>query len=329
MPGGRRIRIVVIATLLGVAAVAGVTLLEIFVAGNRHIVIPGEIYRSAQPSPSTLRSWAEELGLRSVINLKGDTTGRNAARGEQARVSQEAGFVFHYVRMSAQRLPSRGELLDLIDAIESAERPTLLHCQAGIDRTGLASAIAILLADESPEVARRQFSLGFGYPGRLLGSELPDVIDAYGRWLADRGREHSPATLREWVEHDYIAYYYAADYELISGAEDLAHGRPATFIVRATNRSPQTIPLRCPQHGVELSLLVRELDVEKPYEMERRACGDALELAPEASIVFKARGFKLPRAGRYEMIVDLVDNERETYFENMGSPVLRVELRVN
>ncbi len=328
-PGLLRARVVVLALAAICLVAVAATLLRVFVLGNRHAVIPGQVYRSAQPSPEHIRAWANELELRSIISLKGGQTGRSASRAEQNRLGQDLRVDQHFVRMSAQRWPSPGELLLLIDTIAAARRPLLLHCQAGIDRTGLASAVALLLHGDTPETASGQFGLGYGYPGRLVGSDLPEVIDVYRDWLTDNQREHTPSTLRDWVRDDYVAYYYEAEFKLLSGHEDLETQKPTTIVVEVFNRSPTTIPLQCPDRGVELSVAIRELGVARPYEREGRACGDALELAPEASLVIEVPGFRLPRPGRYEMTIDLVDNKMQTYFEDMGSQTMRRELVVD
>lgn len=43
--------------------------------------------------------------------------------------------------MSAVRLPHRDDLIQLLDAFKELPRPILVHCKAGADRTGEASAI--------------------------------------------------------------------------------------------------------------------------------------------------------------------------------------------
>jgi protein tyrosine phosphatase (PTP) superfamily phosphohydrolase (DUF442 family) len=321
--------VIAIALLVLVLAVVGTTASRIFLQGNRHVVIPGEIYRSAQPSRDDLHSWAEELELRSVISLKGRTTQEGVARDESARLSDDLDLDLHFVRMSAQRWPSPQELLALIDAIEAAERPLLLHCQAGVDRTGLASAVALMLEGDQPTRAADQFGLAYGYPGRTFGSDLPGVLDAYHDWLESSERSHSPEALRAWVRDEYVAYYYESDYELLSGLEDLAAGRPTTLTFRVSNHSPQTIPLECPTPSIELATVIRELDVSSPWETELRTCEGSSGLAPGDAIVFEVANVSLPHPGRYELIVDLVDNKMDTYFEDMGSPIRRWELRVD
>ena len=44
------------------------------VLGNFREVLPGQVYRSAQPTPEQLRRWTSQYGLKSVLNLRGTQT---------------------------------------------------------------------------------------------------------------------------------------------------------------------------------------------------------------------------------------------------------------
>ncbi|WP_246868208.1 tyrosine-protein phosphatase [Piscirickettsia salmonis] len=53
------------------------------------------------------------------------------------------------VALDAHKVPSLNTLHYLIYLIENAPRPLLFHCRAGADRTGLASALSIILNGNS------------------------------------------------------------------------------------------------------------------------------------------------------------------------------------
>lgn len=57
---------------LGVV-IAGIAAFVIFTtaSGNFHAVIPGEVYRSAQPLGAALARYRNEYGIRTVLNLRG------------------------------------------------------------------------------------------------------------------------------------------------------------------------------------------------------------------------------------------------------------------
>lgn len=107
---------------------------------NFHEVDPGKLYRSAQLTGPELEHAIQKLGIRSVINLRGPNPGKDWYDGE-VQVTRAHGVRQFDIPMRADRIPHRKRLLELLDALESAERPILVHCRAGADRTGEASAI--------------------------------------------------------------------------------------------------------------------------------------------------------------------------------------------
>ena len=109
---------------------------------NVHEVIPGQVYRSSQPSPAFLSKAVHEKNIRCVLKLnspKESTWSRN-----EAGDASQLGVKFINIPMGVSRLPRRAELLALIDAIESAPRPLLIHCKIGADRTGVASSLVAM-----------------------------------------------------------------------------------------------------------------------------------------------------------------------------------------
>jgi protein tyrosine/serine phosphatase len=60
------------ATLLGVSILAmGAYLGLLQINGNFHEILPGELYRSAQPTPQQLADYINRYGIKTVINLRG------------------------------------------------------------------------------------------------------------------------------------------------------------------------------------------------------------------------------------------------------------------
>ena len=298
--------------------------------GNRHVVIPGEVHRSAQPSPRQLEAWIDEFGLRSVIHLKRGLDPERLEDLDEERLVVSRSAAFIRVDMTAQRLPSPGELGALIDAITSAPRPMLVHCESGVDRSGLASAIVLLLDGTTPALAARQFSVRFGYPGRRFGSPLPQVLDAYFDWLDAQALVHQPKHFRSWAGEHYIASYYLAEVELLSPTRVLPVDREVDFQVRVTNRSPLAIPIGCGKQAVRVSVSLRASGTPEPEfpdtELEWRNCLVSGDLAPGAVGLVEVPGVRVPAPGSFDIVVDLVDEKEEHYFETMGSSALRTHL---
>jgi hypothetical protein len=92
----------------------------------------------------------------------------------------------------------------MIDFLERCDYPLLIHCKSGADRTGLASALYLMVRrGESPERALGAFSLEFGHIP-LFGTEhLHEPLQEYGAWLKSHQLPHSPERFRSWVKNAY------------------------------------------------------------------------------------------------------------------------------
>src|SRR5690606_34159924 len=145
----------------------------------------------------SIRRWS----LRSVINLQGgDPAVPRFA--EERRVCQAAGVPFLAVDLPEDGIPSRRQLKDLVAALDAAQPPVLVHGRFGIARSGLASAVARLLAGEGVQQAQGEFTWRHGsfMPTRY---DCQRVLDAYQSWLNERRSSHSPRGFRHWVHHEY------------------------------------------------------------------------------------------------------------------------------
>lgn len=115
----------------------------------------GELYRSNQLSPSELESTVSRHGIKTVINLRGFNPNEDWWKDEK-EILEKLKVNFINISMSAKSLPSRENLIALLDAFKNAPRPLLIHCQAGVDRTGEAVAVYQITQWNVPkEEARR------------------------------------------------------------------------------------------------------------------------------------------------------------------------------
>jgi hypothetical protein len=170
--------------------------------GNLGVVDAGRVIRSAQPT-SQLPAWIRKYGLRSIFNLRG---GGSADWWYDAEVkaARDGGVCFYDWPLSATRRPSRRELLVLIDTLRACPYPLLIHCKSGADRTGLASALYLMMQrGVPPEQAEGAFTLEYGHVPLCGPEHLHEPLREYAAWLAARGLSHSPDRFRGWVKTEY------------------------------------------------------------------------------------------------------------------------------
>lgn len=185
----------------GFVAAAVLELLYIFVGTNVHVVAPGYVYRAAHLDGPDLKQVARQYGIRTVINLTGCCDPLPPYL-EESRATSELNICQEDIGFSACRLPPVPELRELVEALDRCDYPILFHCHRGIDRTGMASAVALLLhTHTSLTEAREQLGLRYGHWPFGKTAQMDHFFDLYQEWLG--GRPHSPENFRRWAVTDY------------------------------------------------------------------------------------------------------------------------------
>lgn len=134
-----------------------------FVFGNVHAVIPGELYRSAQLSAEQIEAMRRRYGINSIINLRGDNVGK-AWYDEEIEASRRLGITHMDFRMKSSRVLDYTRAQELLALMRDAPKPLLVHCAAGADRTGLASALYLAeIAGKDEKSAESQLSMRYGH----------------------------------------------------------------------------------------------------------------------------------------------------------------------
>lgn len=131
--------------------------------GNFHAITHGEAYRSAQLDRDELEYYINRYNIRSIINLRGKHPDKPWYR-EEKEVSLIYGVRHYSISLSSSFEPNEVVVRDLIEIYNNAPRPVLIHCQAGADRSGLASAIwKVVIDKESKSEAEKQLSISYGH----------------------------------------------------------------------------------------------------------------------------------------------------------------------
>lgn len=182
----------VVLAVVGLATVAAVIAYGEF--SNFRAVSPGRCYRSGRLDRGELITYARKHGIRTVINLRGANSEEDWYI-EEKQVCREFEIAHHDIPLKSTAEPTRAQVAYLIDLFKHSEEPLLLHCNSGIDRVGLASALWLMVMENADkEVARKQLSLRYGYLPILGKGAMGRFIDRWQYPAKSDGRRPRPST---------------------------------------------------------------------------------------------------------------------------------------
>ncbi|OYW52519.1 MAG: protein tyrosine phosphatase [Hyphomicrobium sp. 32-62-53] len=183
---------------------------------NRHQFAP-RAWRAAQPLPYQLRH-LKRLKIRTVINLRGNS-GTTTHRFEK-QVCERLGISYVDFPIPSRAAPTRSQLRALRDLYREAEHPILLHCKAGADRAGLASALYLHYVEGIPIIdAKHQLSLRYGHIRQSDTGVLDSVLERYLDHAAQ-----DPLDFMTWVETYYDPQELNASFRAKNWANRIVNG---------------------------------------------------------------------------------------------------------
>jgi protein tyrosine phosphatase (PTP) superfamily phosphohydrolase (DUF442 family) len=195
----RVIRPVFLALTMVGAAVAWTLL----VWSNFGVVIPGELYRSSQMTGAAVAAKVRDHRIKTVLNLRGSHPESAWYRDERA-ATLDAGATQIDMPFSSCEWMSRAQARALLEVLDSAERPILIHCFHGSERTGMVAAFAVLLRPGSTlEDAEAQFTPAHLYFGIGDGVVTRQHLERYEAWLRGQSLAHAPDHFRRWLGSEY------------------------------------------------------------------------------------------------------------------------------
>ena len=168
-------------------------------------VAPG-VYRSNQPTHERFVK-LKKIGIKSVLNLRG------ATRAAHYLVEQEScenlGLTLVNVSLMARNAAPAGNILDVIEAFRSIEKPFVMHCKSGADRAGFASAIYLLVIEgRAVSEARKMLSAKYIHFRWTKTGVLDFILDRY-----DARQKETGISFEDWIKTEYDHLQMQADYE--------------------------------------------------------------------------------------------------------------------
>lgn len=163
---------------------------------NLHQIAPG-VYRSNQPLARQLVALHAELGLRTVLNLRGQS--QQSFYLFEAETCARLGITLIDLSLSASQAPPVDKLETLYAVLQAAQKPLLIYCKSGADRTGLAAVMYLLMIEGQPlDVARRQLSFRYLHVARSPAGIQDHILRHYTAAHARTG-----VGFMDWVREGY------------------------------------------------------------------------------------------------------------------------------
>jgi protein tyrosine phosphatase (PTP) superfamily phosphohydrolase (DUF442 family) len=117
-------------------------------------IVPGRIYRSGQMTVAGFEETVRRYGIRSIVNVQDDYPDPDIAQGffdrhsvKETELCRQLGVRFYFVfpdlvphsEVSKRRPQAIDQFLAILD--DPSNYPLLLHCKAGLHRTGCLTAV--------------------------------------------------------------------------------------------------------------------------------------------------------------------------------------------
>jgi protein tyrosine phosphatase (PTP) superfamily phosphohydrolase (DUF442 family) len=162
---------------------------------NFAAVEAGKLYRSNHPTPKNLAAFTRRVGLRSLINLRGQA--KNGSDALSRDTAARLGLDFYDMALESRGAPQRDRILRIAEIYHTMRKPGLIHCKSGADRAGLAAALYVLVQGGGTAEAQRQLSWRFGH----IKQSKTGILDGFLLTYAREGEGRKP--FLDWVRDDY------------------------------------------------------------------------------------------------------------------------------
>lgn len=172
------------------------------------------VYRSNHPTSERFKGYSK-IGIKTIINLRG--VNKYAHHKFEVETCSNLNLKLVNISLSARKAPTKQLMLELIEILSSAQKPFLLHCKSGADRTGLASAIYLMVVLGQPLTeAKKQLSLRYLH----LNFTKTGILDYILRVFESR-QERDPISFRDWVATEYNHKRITKEFDNLSFWEKL------------------------------------------------------------------------------------------------------------
>jgi len=159
--------------------------------------ISDEMYRANQPSPEHIAVYARELGLKTIINLRGESPKGYYLLEKEA--CERHGIQLVDFQMFSRDIPSPENVLAAKKLFDSIAYPALMHCKSGADRAGIMAVLYMHFRNGQPiDQALEMLSRKYLHIRQGKTGVLDFFFETYLAEGAAKG-----LSFQEWVEKGY------------------------------------------------------------------------------------------------------------------------------
>jgi len=158
------------------------------------------VYRSNQPTHARFVK-LKAMGIKSILNLRG--AGGAAHYLVEEESCRKLGLTLVNVTFHARHAAPAEDILKVIEAFRTIEKPFVMHCKSGADRAGFAAAIYLLVIEGRPvSEARKMLTAKYIHFRWTKTGVLDYILDLY-----EARNAQSPISFEDWVrqEYDYLS----------------------------------------------------------------------------------------------------------------------------
>lgn len=143
---------------------------------NFGVVKEGSLYRSAQPNEAFLEELIARYHIKTIIILRG-----NVPQFEK-EFAERHGVAIHHLPMKASHEPPEENVEEFLRIVmDCRNQPVLIHCRAGVDRTGVLIAVWRIRCDGwSLEKAKQEMKYYWHIPPFVPAAPFEYLNKHYG-----------------------------------------------------------------------------------------------------------------------------------------------------
>ena len=168
-------------------------------------IAPG-VYRSNQPTHERFIK-LKAMGIRTILNLRGAAGAAHYLVEEES--CRQLGLTLVNCTLHARYAAPRDDILAVINAFRTIEKPFVMHCKSGADRAGFASVLYLHVIEGKPlSEARKMLSAKYLHLKWSRTGILGFIFDSY-----EARNAKSPISFEDWVATEYDHMEMQAAYQ--------------------------------------------------------------------------------------------------------------------